>query len=658
MDNDQTTTRHHVLLIGIDAYAVKPLSGCVNDVDAVQRLLLSPRTGISPTHVTRLASPRPGTTHETAIESAPATLANMRVALERLGSSDVERGDRVFIFYSGHGLRVPVATPDGVFHREALVPVDVGEEPGTPRLLLDVELNRLLAAIAARTSAVTLVLECCHAAGATRDDPGAGVTARVLDYYEAVGSRRPLPLAVADAARAATEVRGFGGSVDDCHVIAACHDHECAYESAGDGGVHQGHLTRAILEELAVIGDDHLLDVTWARIWQGVRARVLAGHPAQHVWMAGEPARALFGGPRPDGDPGLGITRDGGVYRIDAGSLAAVTAGAEIAVYGELPLRFAPLGSASDLQARATTISLKVTAAQPSWATAVASGQPFELPPGARGRLVDPGEPARLRCAVVPDAPGIVEVLASSRLVEVVGERDARVVFRQREARWELTDDLHRLHPDAPALCTLDTKQFDLAARVAEQYFYYALPIRMAESCRDFPGELSLTVHHCPLDRPLTDAEQDGVGLAEATGSGGFPYALRLGDRVAFRVRNRSPERLKVTLLNAAASGRVEYLADQVIDAGGVAIFWRDGNRGRPFPGTLPAGVTDGIDRLIAVGTTVMTANLRYLTVDSRFSEILARKRGQVAKELSDDEVASPPIERWAACHTVVRCRV
>ena len=31
--------RFHVLLIGIDAYTVKPLRGCVNDIDAVQRLL-------------------------------------------------------------------------------------------------------------------------------------------------------------------------------------------------------------------------------------------------------------------------------------------------------------------------------------------------------------------------------------------------------------------------------------------------------------------------------------------------------------------------------------------------------------------------------------------------------------------------------------------
>lgn len=39
-------SRYHILLIGIDSYAIKPLHGCVNDVDAVQRLLLSPRMGI------------------------------------------------------------------------------------------------------------------------------------------------------------------------------------------------------------------------------------------------------------------------------------------------------------------------------------------------------------------------------------------------------------------------------------------------------------------------------------------------------------------------------------------------------------------------------------------------------------------------------------
>jgi hypothetical protein len=85
---------YHVLLIGIDSYRVKPLRGCVNDIDGVQRLLLDEgRVEIPRENITRLASPHAGARHETAVESAPATLANIRAALGRLGSAAVGPND-------------------------------------------------------------------------------------------------------------------------------------------------------------------------------------------------------------------------------------------------------------------------------------------------------------------------------------------------------------------------------------------------------------------------------------------------------------------------------------------------------------------------------------------------------------------------------------
>ena len=52
--------RYHVLLIGIDAYdGGGMLTGCVNDIDAIQRLLID-RVGVMPDRITRLAAPRTG----------------------------------------------------------------------------------------------------------------------------------------------------------------------------------------------------------------------------------------------------------------------------------------------------------------------------------------------------------------------------------------------------------------------------------------------------------------------------------------------------------------------------------------------------------------------------------------------------------------------
>ncbi len=141
--------RYHVLLIGIDAYTIKPLHGCVNDIDAVQRLLLS-HARIPADAITRLASPHVGDQHETIISEEPATLANIRAALSRLASHGVQPADRVFIYYSGHGGRAPVAGIQGTSYRESLVPADFNEKPDQPRLLLDFELNRALTAVARR----------------------------------------------------------------------------------------------------------------------------------------------------------------------------------------------------------------------------------------------------------------------------------------------------------------------------------------------------------------------------------------------------------------------------------------------------------------------------------------------------------------------------
>src|SRR6476661_6818027 len=50
--------RYHVLLIGIDAYdGGGMLTGCVNDIDAVQRLLVD-NVGVPRTQIRRLAAPR------------------------------------------------------------------------------------------------------------------------------------------------------------------------------------------------------------------------------------------------------------------------------------------------------------------------------------------------------------------------------------------------------------------------------------------------------------------------------------------------------------------------------------------------------------------------------------------------------------------------
>ena len=142
--------RFHVLLVGIDSYQSRPLHGCVNDIDAVQRLLIE-RAGIEDELITRLASPHSGDKHETKVAEKPATLANIRAALRaaRLRGCQAGRPGIHLLFRARW--RSMATGPQGTFACESLVPVDYDAMPGLLQLLPDFEFNRLLAGIAKRT---------------------------------------------------------------------------------------------------------------------------------------------------------------------------------------------------------------------------------------------------------------------------------------------------------------------------------------------------------------------------------------------------------------------------------------------------------------------------------------------------------------------------
>ena len=225
-DQQATEDKFHVLLIGVDNYPGHELHGCVNDVDAVQRVLISPRMRIPADRIRHLVSPLPGVQREPVNGEQDASAANIRRELEALGSETVAAGDRVFVYYCGHGYRAAVKADDGAtFYREALVPADF-ERTERKTFLFDFEINRLLQAIARRTTSVTVVLDSCYSAGATRiaNDPAESV-ARSLDLGDQEPAPVPDPAGVERArGEGPTDTRVAAG-VDDCHVVAACLAH-------------------------------------------------------------------------------------------------------------------------------------------------------------------------------------------------------------------------------------------------------------------------------------------------------------------------------------------------------------------------------------------------------------------------------------------------
>lgn len=646
------TRKYHVLLVGIDAYVKKPLRGCVNDIDAIQRLLLGPGVGLAATSIQRLASPHAGARHETRIPSSPATLANLRAALAELGTAKVAPGDRVFIYYSGHGFRFAGTSTERAVHREALAPADCH----AGHLLWDHQLNELVRAITKRTRSVTLVLDACHAAGLTRGAPP-GLIARCLEPDDV--PRAATSVRDAECTTSATTA-GLGRGMGDCHVVSACLDHEQAYESRGGDGVIHGLLTRALIRALIALTETSGADLrtlSWARIWHLVCDHVERERPAQHVWMSGNAGRAVLAGPPVDADPGLWVTAgESGEFRVAAGTLAGVTPGARIAIYGERPPRFPPVGSGRDLAARLPTL-LQVVTAERATATARAERQPFTLPPGARGRMVRAGANERLRVAMRPHHAQLARALARSRLLELTDSRSAQVRLHRRQAAWAVTDELHAGTADSPALVTLELGQLHAARNVLEHYARYALPLQIAARASDWSGALQLSVLVCP-GYALTAAAAQEAELPEATGLGRGTYDLPAGTPMAFRVHNRSPWDLRVSLVNCAPSGRVLILGDHAIVADSAHVFWSKGNLGEPFVIVPGAGSSQCIDRLLAIGRAAMGTSLDFLRVDQSFHEIIARTwSAKKDAAQGDDPGGLPPLAQWTATQVVIRTR-
>src|SRR3954451_9280238 len=88
--------RYRAVLIGIDDYPRKPLDGCVNDIDQIERILLD-RLGVPPERITRFAAPRAGAVSLTRLPSSLSpTLAELRKYLEGL-AEEVSPEDVVFL---------------------------------------------------------------------------------------------------------------------------------------------------------------------------------------------------------------------------------------------------------------------------------------------------------------------------------------------------------------------------------------------------------------------------------------------------------------------------------------------------------------------------------------------------------------------------------
>jgi hypothetical protein len=262
------------LLVGINEYSNRPLSGCVNDVHDM-RSFLRDTCGLAEDRILRLTD-------------SSATRDNI---LERLGwlIEDSAPGDALLFYCSAHGTQLrsldPAAELDGLDEVFCAYGFDGADAAG----LRDKELARRFAAIPDGVRFVW-ISDCCFSGGMSRD--GALTRGPVRSF--------PLPPDILEDNRLARRT-GFrpAGMFLTAHVnkhvfIGACREGGSSYEDVFRGRVN-GAFTHYLLEELRRPGG---LDAPLPAVLRAVSEQLLREDRGQEpvlILPQGTAARGLFG---------------------------------------------------------------------------------------------------------------------------------------------------------------------------------------------------------------------------------------------------------------------------------------------------------------------------------------------------------------------------
>lgn len=630
--------RYYVLLIGCDKYPPnqKSLHGCVNDIDAVERLLYeAPGVGVPPAQIRlkRLAAP-----HDDAVSTSRyvdqtimPTRENIIAELQSLAGDEVRSSDRVLIYYSGHGGRGKRASSPG--SREYIIAAD-------NRALFDLELNPLIVAIARRTSDLTVVLDCCHAAGATRAyiaDPSHGAV-RVganLDHFD----QEPDPALVG----ATPTARGAGAGLlktpsSDYCAIVACQFDETAQEDTFAGVGTHGFLTYGLLQAVRDLSAAQRGTVCWSYIWPRVldeihQAATAAGRVPQHPWVLGEPARRVFGGDWTPRDPGFQIrTNPDGTFTIEAGTVVGFGVDATVGIYKATPARFPEIGSDEDRQAQIGTARIIQAERATCIATAI-QPPPNPLPEGARVRMISPVRQERLRVWLDRAEPDPAPVVGQLDLIELVEDRAAAELWVDRTTDgWTLSNDLNKglarlplalpapgSTPEAAVLSTHELLRAGLAA-----YAHYNVVLRLAKSCYD-PGldqALRVALLDCSNPTLLAEIDPKNPDLPELPRNAAQVHEVSVDHPFCVRVTNTYFKPLYVTVFNCTAGGKVEHLGTIGVNYQDTETVWFNNAHRHPFYACPDNPAIDTIDRIIAIATTRSGADLSQLQTDATIQAI------------------------------------
>jgi hypothetical protein len=307
------TPNFHVLLIGINFYfphrlpegnCYKNLKGCVQDINHVETYLKD-TFNLTPDQIIKLtatASDNPEQPQESP-ELLP-TYENIVNKFKEV-TAKAQPQDLIYIHYSGHGGRAKTIYEDikgfAAFD-EALVPTDIGQP--NSRYLRDLELAKLLDDMVQKQLAVTVVFDSCHSGGATRDETKEedNIAARGSHFIDMTDRPKDSLVAppeefaqmsrnIVTNSRSITVADSLFPTPNGYTLIAACREHELAYEKVFEGTERNGALTYFLLKALREFGTE----ISAKELYDRIFPLVNNDFQRQTPLLIGETERTFFG---------------------------------------------------------------------------------------------------------------------------------------------------------------------------------------------------------------------------------------------------------------------------------------------------------------------------------------------------------------------------
>lgn len=406
MPNLPSTPSLYALLIGIDCYLpnklpdgcyYRNLTGCVRDISHVEGFLRR-KLGMESANILKLTASNSESAKPLEPQECWPTYANIVAAFRKLAELG-KPGDQIYIHYSGHGGRcaalIPKLKTNGL--DEALVPTDLGNSE--TRYLRDIEIAKLLQTLVDNELLVTLVLDSCHSAGATR-------TAGTKNERSigSIDTRPPvkdsLVASLDDLAsnwqslQAATTRNlsahsGWCPGIRDYVLLAACRASESAYEYAFDGKETNGALTYWLLNSMEEMGPG----LTYNQLNDRIVAKVHSQFETQTPQLEGDGTRVVFGSDH------LQPTYAAIVMQVDestnrvllnAGQAHGIRKGAQFAIYQQLE------ADVTGADSRLGIACVEQLGATDSWSAVTPLGTE-RIEQGAQAVLINPGAVKLLR---------------------------------------------------------------------------------------------------------------------------------------------------------------------------------------------------------------------------------------------------------------------